>query len=215
MINKIFQIGLNKCGTCSLHTLFKDYSNPKISCVHWDYGKLSLTIQNNFLNNRPLLHEYDDIIFFSDMECIFYDVNNNANIIEAYKYFRILDAQYPDSKFILNTRNIESWINSRLKHKGYLSVLENNNIKHTPNNYCYISYYMNYYSIFDTASIISIWKNNYENHVSSVREYFASRPNDLIEYDIEKDSLDKLKSFFKIHNIHFNTDIFPLINKSQ
>jgi hypothetical protein len=99
--------------------------------------------------------------------------------------------------------------------RNIIIAAKNNNIKHTPNNYCYISYYMNYYSIFDIASIISIWKNNYENHVSSVREYFANRPNDLIEYDIEKDSLDKLKSFFKIHNIHFNTDIFPLINKSQ
>lgn len=213
-INKIFQIGLNKCGTCSLHTLFKDHAEPSIRSIHWNNGKLALDIENNRRSNEPLLKGYDEIIFFSDMEAIFYDANHIVNIIEAYKCFKILDQQYPNSKFILNIRNIDNWINSRLKHTGYLSVLDNDNIKHTASDYSYKSYYMNYYSIFDIETIIKIWKQNYEYHLSSVREYFLDRPNDLIEYNIETDSFDKLKSFFSQYKIHFTTDIFPLINKS-
>jgi hypothetical protein len=45
------------------------------------------------------------------------------NIInkDAKDYYKQLDNDYPNSKFILNTRNVDKWIQSRIKHnKGKL-----------------------------------------------------------------------------------------------
>ena len=118
---KIFQIGFNKCGTVSLWVLFKYYCKPSIPCIHWDDGKLALKIENNLHQDKPLLSGYDYYTFYSDMESVFYE-NSYPTIIEAYKYYQILDKQYPHSKFILNTRNVDNWILSRINFKSYFST---------------------------------------------------------------------------------------------
>jgi hypothetical protein len=97
--NKIFQIGFNKCGTRSMHNFFIDLG---LKSFHkWE--KLSPTIQTNIKNNECLLKGVDDYDCFLD--CV--------EILDNYK---LLDLQYPNSLFILNTRNRDDWITSRLTH---------------------------------------------------------------------------------------------------
>jgi len=213
MKQKIFQIGFNKCGTVSLWILFKHNAKPLISSVHWDDCKLALSIQKNLEQNKPLLSDYEDFTFFSDMEAVFYD-NGYPVIIEGYKYYNILDTQYPNSKFILNTRDIDKWIISRTIFQTYLSVLKDDHIVHKQEDYDYILYYMDKYDTTSIQDIASIWRNDYYRHIHNVRKYFSNRPHDLLEYNIDTDSIDKIKEFFKDDGIVFTTDSLPVLNRS-
>ena len=117
-IPKIFQIGFNKCGTRSIYTLFKENDIPSI---RYDLGKLAIRMKKNFKYKLPLLNGYDNIILFTDMENIdHYRLPFYAHV-DLYK---ILDKQYPKSKIILNIRNKDDWIISRLNHSngGYAKI---------------------------------------------------------------------------------------------
>lgn len=213
MKQKIFQIGFNKCGTVSLYALFKDHCKPLLPCLHWQEGKLALQIENNLSKNLPLLTGYENNVFFSDMEAVYYE-NNYPKVISAYKYFHILDQQYPNSKFILNTRDINKWVLSRVNFKTFLIKMIDNELVLGRPDYEYILYYMDYYDTTNINDIASLWKNEYLRHVNNVRKYFANRPNDLLEYNLDIDSLDKMKDFFKDDGIIFTTDSLPVLNRS-
>lgn len=214
-MNKIFQIGFNKCGTVSLWILFKHFCKPLIPCLHWEDGKLALQIEKNLHKNLPLLTGYENQIFFSDMEAVYYE-NHYPKIVSAYKYFHILDQQYPNSRFILNTRDINKWVLSRVNFKTFLiKMIDNELVLTRPDDYEYILYYMDHYDTTSINDIASLWKNDYLRHVNNVRKYFANRPHDLLEYNLDTDSVDKIKEFFKDDGLVFTADKLPHLNKSK
>lgn len=187
-LNKIFQIGFNKCGTTSIYCLFKNFTNPKIPSIHWDSGNLAKAIQKNMENNIKLLTGYEEYICFCDMEYL------GDNHFFSGRLFKQLDKQYPGSKFILNTRNINKWIDSRLNHKTY------------------IERYMTCFSLNREESI-KIWKEDWNSHYNTVVEYFNNRKEDLLIYDIEIDNIEKIKCFFS--KIEFTINKFPHALKTK
>ena len=104
-INKIFQIGFNKCGTVSVYHFFE---NNGLKPIHWDMGRLADTIKRNYESNLPILNGYEGYDCFTDME----NVNNNN--YAHLTYYKEFDIQYPNSKFILNLRPIDNWIKSNM-----------------------------------------------------------------------------------------------------
>jgi hypothetical protein len=172
-MNKIFQIGFNKCGTVSMHKFFEA---NRLKSVHWDKGRLAQRIQSNFISGLPLLSGYENYDCFTDME------SQSENIFIYLTLFKELDRQYPNSKFILNIRNRDNWIESRLNHRNYLEISQ---------------------KLFNTDKdgVIDIWINDWERHISGVKEYFKCRPEDLLIFDIENES-NKLFDFIsKIINL--------------
>lgn len=152
MNRKIFQIGFNKCGTASLHHFFK--KNGLIS-AHFENGLLAETIFSNAENNKPLLSGIEQFDAYTDMECI----TQYSYKYVAETYFKQLYEQYPDSIFILNTRNVEKWLSSRVKHnKG--------------------SYLTRYRCIMDVQSheIVEHWRKEYTEHISEVLDFFSDKP---------------------------------------
>lgn len=116
MTKHIFCIGLHKTGTSTLRT---------IAC---QYG-LNGTHRTDWNNNDDVINSYD---FFSDGGSHF-DNQNEFNFIDLYY-------KYPDSKFILNTRDTKKWIISKCKHAGWRdnTIIEENDyskIKHDTWNY--------------------------------------------------------------------------------
>ena len=182
--NKIFQIGFNKCGTTSL---FKYFESANIKCIHYDSGKLAETMISNFENNNLLLKNYEDYIFFSDME--------KMPFYPHVKYYKLLDKQYPNSKFILNIRKKQDWIKSRLNHKS------GNYLKNS----------MDAYNL-NKDKIIEKWSNEWDEHLQDVKEYFKKRPNDLLIYDIDNDSSQKIDEFFP--TLTFKNTSLGIYNKS-
>jgi hypothetical protein len=104
----VFIIGFNKTGTTALHYFFEKNGWPS---VHWDRGNLASSMLLNALSGRKVLSGYDKKFrVFSDLTYDSLDFRFEANSL-----FPLLDRQYPGSFFILNTRDIESWIESRKK----------------------------------------------------------------------------------------------------
>lgn len=214
MINKIFQIGFNKCGTTSIYHLFSKYSEPKLKCVHWDYGFLAKNIYDNLNNGLPLLSgKYEDVTIFTDIECNLRDENNSVKFLFGYKLFKKLDEQYPHSKFILNTRNIDEWISSRIKHLCNYEIV-NNKLVTFPFKKTYYELYAEFLPTKSRTEIIDIWKNEWYEHHKDVLLYFHNKPNKLLVYDIDKDPLEKLFNFLN-HKIVFSTPFLPKTNISN
>lgn len=210
-MNKIFQIGFNKCATTAIHELFQNYTEPRLSSIHWDFGKLAYKMYNNYSYNLPLLSEYEKYDVFTDMECG-YKESNRVGWLFGYKLFAELDNQYPNSKFIFNTRNYNQWIISRLNHKSGFMLIDNSVVKLNPK----INYYeshMKFYKINSLNKLIDIWTKDWYDHYENVIKYFANKPNKLLIFNCETDSIDKIKKF--IPELTITTDRFPVFNKTK
>lgn len=168
----IFIVGFNKTGTRTLTDFFARNGHEG---VHWDNGNLVLRMLENLCSGRKIFYGYDHASnVYSDMTFV-----NNKICIEGSAYFRQMDKDYPDSFFIYNTRNIDSWVNSRLRH-GDGSYLER------------------YKSILNTESIDEItnyWIKLRLDHEDKLRSYFKDSKR-LLTVDIESaDSAQKVKDF--------------------
>lgn len=212
---KIFQIGFNKCGTHSINNLFNENTNLK--SIHWDYGKLAKSIMQNLNSNKKLLSEcYEKYRVFTDMECCFISPTEQYEWFFAFKHFEKFDKQYPNSKFILNIRNINNWIDSRLSHSSYSVLDSNGNI--VSNKYSYWERYSFWLSkklnkdIYK-EDLIKIWEKEFEDHYFKVKSYFKNRPRDLLVFNIDLDPFEKLSSFFE--DINFSTKKMPIVNKTK
>lgn len=168
MTMKIFIIGFNKTGTRTLHHYFK---KNLIHSIHWDSGKLARQIKYNHENGIKILTGYEQYVVFSDMEDISH--LNYAHV----DYFKEFDKTYPDSKFILNIRDVDNWIKSRNNHQGYVQYLSKK-------------------TNLTKEELNQKWREDFYNHKKNVINYFSDKPNKLLIFDIEKDSVQKINDFF-------------------
>ena len=128
--------------------------------------------RNVFLPTSPVaatsFEGYEQFDVFTDMEYL----NDFGTYLEAYKLFPHLAAQYPDAVFILNTRNREAWIRSRLTHGKNLS---------------YARRAMVHYDITSINELTNLWRAEWEQHHRDVTEFFGDNKFRLIVCRIETD----------------------------
>jgi hypothetical protein len=166
----IFGIGLPKTGTS---TLTKALNILGYNCIH-DWKRVNIQISRNRLIKNKLLLDG-----LTDKYNAFTDDPIPPN-------FLTLDKQYPNSKFILTIRDIESWLVSRKKHRAiYLPNLKTNSYEER---------------IF------------YKNFMASVKNHFKDRPDDLLIMNIiEGEGWEPLCRFL---DKHIPNCQFPWENKS-
>lgn len=174
---RIFQIGFNKCAT---RTLYRFFVKNGINSEHYDRGQIAGSMFRHFKNKRPLLDiRYRDTVYFGDMESIH---RVGPPLYVGPSLFKHLDREYPNSKFILNTRNREDWIHSRIAHDGgeYLKI-------------CSVNLGMT------EPETVRHWKQEWDSFHQEVIDYFKDRPRDLLVFNISKDgdSPDKVIRFFR------------------
>jgi hypothetical protein len=154
----IFGVGVNKSGTTSiakaveilgypaLHYrapgLEPRHVNPAI-CRAVEEGKHPFTYV-------PKLGEYRALFDLHSVE----------------KHFAALDAAFPASRYILHTRDLDSWLDSREQHVR-INVARG-------------SKYIGAWRTIDRDG----WADHWHTQHRSVREYFRDRPNDLLEFDL-------------------------------
>lgn len=183
MINKIFIIGFNKCGTRTLHHFFKNngLASCHYKCENENKNKKNIASQiyKNKYENKLLLDGIDHYDVYSDMENIY-----SNTLLYAQYLFKELDTQYSNSKFILNTRNVEKWLTSRQKHPHgegkYVEICKEK-------------------LGLSNEEILKHWEKEWYDHHIDVIEYFIDRPNNLLIFDIEQETPDKIVDFFKEH----------------
>lgn len=176
MINKIFIIGFNKCGTRTLHHFFQTNG---LTCIHYECNEKNIASQiyENKSKNKLLLDGIEHYDVYSDMENIL-----SVTLLYAQYLFKELDKQYPNSKFILNTRNVEKWLTSRQNHgdgEGRYDKICGRNLG------------------LNSEELVKHWKKEWYDHHKNVIEYFKDRPDDLLIFDIEQESPKKIVDFFQ------------------
>lgn len=98
-----------------------------------------------------------------------------------YRHFKELDHLAPNSKFILNTRDLRGWVESRIKH-----CLNN----HTN---------PGWEGTRVDEDIIRGWIKEREMHHAQIYDYFADRPDDLLDFDVcGGDGYNKLSKFLDL-----------------
>jgi hypothetical protein len=142
-MGKIFNIGFNKAGTKSLSLACQVLGFNSVHYEVPDGDRLRDIIDENKRCRRPLLHGLEEYDFFSDFI--------------GDRDYRELDEQYPDSKFILTFRDLESWLDSR--ERKVKANRKNPNYKYN----------------FLTVDRLS-WAYKYRNYLSELDKYFKFRP---------------------------------------
>ncbi len=172
---KLFCIGLNKTGTGSLN---RALNILKLRTVHYEspIGRLGEVFKFNLENDRNLLNGIGLFFAFSD----WIDMEGTNNDL-----FKIMDQQYPGSKFIFSDRDLKSWLSSRIKYVKKIDKLEKYQ-KALPES--------GWYNMNTDA-----WTEEYHRHKRDVLNYFKDRPNDLLIFNVfEGDGWEELCSFLKL-----------------
>lgn len=174
MDKKIFCIGLNKTGTSSLHKAFEILGFKSVHCLDDEGNNIKDIIQENFLAGDNILKGLEQYDAISDWDMA-------PHTSEIFKEF---DKQYPDSKFILNVRDLESWLDSREKHVKRNQERKRKKPKEN----------IKWLTIDRDA-----WEIHFKAHYDEVYNYFKGRKNDLLVFDVTKDDgWDKLCPFLNL-----------------
>lgn len=120
--------------------------------------------------------------------------------IYAFKYFKQLYKQYPKSRFILNTRNVTNWVDSRLNFK--FSKIDSYQ-------YCRCGY--QYHSSIEELK--TCWQREWSEHQCNVLAFFDDKPGKLLVFNIEEDSANKLIDFFS--DMDLSEQYWSTINTSK
>ena len=186
-MTKIVLIGFNRCGTRSFHTMFRQNN---IRSAHHLSGKLGATVLQNIKGGLPAFHQLDAYAAYSDFsyfsgDC-FFDVNMK---------FRHIADENPDYYYILNTRNKEDWLNSRIKTVEGGRKLQKSNL--TRDEY------------------LEIASRRWDVHHRRVRKYFAQAPElRFLEFNIEQAPMELLRDFLS-GNYLIEHELFPIRPKPE
>jgi hypothetical protein len=163
--NRIFNIGLNRAGTTSLTEALCLLG---INAVHHKHEGVRLydIMRDNVRARRPVLEGLDQYEAFSDFG--------------GRDFYRLLDRQYPYSKFILTTRELVSWLDSRER-----KVAKNLASPH---------YHYSFRSVDREG-----WTRHRARYLQDLEQYFARRPGDFLVINIPAgDGWDKLCPFLGV-----------------
>jgi hypothetical protein len=185
--HKFFCVGLHKTGTTSIHKFAQKNGFKATHSLDW-YA------------SESIINTYN---FFSDGGSHF-EGQNEFPISALYH-------KYPNSKFILQTRNTKSWLISKCKHAGWSS---NTDIQKDDEKM--IQHELWKYKSKLTIAEFLKHKVSYENRV---REFFREHDKsrfleiNIVDASTQKEDMEKLCDFLSIdrRNIHD----FLAINKSK
>ena len=181
-MTRFFQIGFNRCGTKSIHHFFEANGIPS---VHYDGGRLATTMFDNLDQGKFVLQGYEGYNAFTDMEYL-----TDSRYYEGYKLYGPFMEQVPDAKFILNIRDPDRWIMSRLNHAaGRLPVSQSEKAVWRGERILTGNYYVKYkkcYGLSDVNEVASHMRREWDMHIALVKD---SIPADrLLVFNIESDS---------------------------
>ena len=191
---RIFQIGFNRCGTTTLARFFRRNVIPSI---HWHRGKLAVTMYNNLAAGRPLISGYGHKHFFADMETL-----TESEYLPAYKLYPQLAKENPGALFLLNTRDCDAWLRSRILRKSYLKR------------------YRMAKKLASNEAVVNEWRRDWIEHHSAVRKFFDMHPDyRFLEFNIDLHKPEQLVGALPelkldpIHYGHLNTTPEALLAK--
>ncbi|NGP53502.1 hypothetical protein [Thioalkalivibrio sp. XN8] len=172
---RVVQIGYHKCGTRSLEQLFRGAGHPvvkyKLRRPFRRSRNAGLLMRENLEAGRRIFAGMEGHVFYADL---IYQTESDA--FEPIRCFREIMRDYPDTILLLNVRDREDWIRSRLKH-GHGEFAQR---------------VMRQRGIDSQEVLAELWRQEWDTHLAEVRAFMADRPAQLIEFDIDNDSVESL-----------------------
>jgi hypothetical protein len=171
---KVILVGFNKCATRSFANLFAAAGHPSVHHKIRSFFRsvnLAKVIQQNLKSGKKTFDSierftfYGDLIYQSETECF-----------EAYLHFREILQDYPGSILLLNLRDREDWIRSRINH-GHGEFMART---------------MRAQGFKTADECKDYWRRQWDSHIQDVRIYMADFPSQLIEFNIDSDNILKL-----------------------
>jgi hypothetical protein len=178
---RIFGIGLNKTGTS---TLDKALTILGFSSLHFGGQAAHDAVKRAIDEAVPLLTYLDQR----------YDAYSDIGLLS--RRFRMLDAQYPGSKFILTVRPMEAWIDSRRRH------VQRNVARQSAGQYD------GTFVVVDEKK----WEAEWQLHMSRAHQYFVGR-DDLLEVDFTRQS--EWQPLCDFLGVSVPSRNFPWVNRDE
>ncbi|MGQ0429320.1 MAG: sulfotransferase [Gammaproteobacteria bacterium] len=172
---RVVQIGFNKCGTRSFQRLFERAGHPvvqhKIRRPLRRSRKAACVIQRNLRAGRRIFAGMEEDVLYAGL---IHQTEHES--FEAIRHFREMLRDYPDTILILNLRDREDWIRSRLRHgRGEL-----------------LRRVMRQRGVSTEAEVAELWRQEWDRHLADVREAMRDRPGQLIEFNLDRDPVEML-----------------------
>ncbi|MFQ5438916.1 MAG: hypothetical protein ACE5DK_08810 [Paracoccaceae bacterium] len=172
---RVVQVGFNKCATRSLANLFAGSghrsAHQKFRRPFGPNRNIAALIRDNKQAGRPMFDGFDDYVFYADLV-----LQTRTETYEAFKDFRRILADYPDTILLLNTRDRENWIRSRVRH-GHGTFLE----------------MVTEANGFETKdACLEFWRQDWDRHLADVRGFMADRPDQLVEFNTDTGNVHDL-----------------------
>ncbi len=182
---KVLGIGLSKTGTASLARALNLLS---IKTIHCPADQTTFDELKNGNYKLSILNKFQGAV--------------DTPIVPFYAQ---LDKTFPDSKFILTVRQIDSWINSMRRHMSFLSRWTEDSLT--------------FFAFIDACVYGTLEFHEdrlryvYETHVRNVNHYFSNRPEDLLILNIcDGEGWEKLCPFL---GLPVPSIPFPKANRSR
>jgi len=189
----VFIVGMNKTATTSLHHFFEGHDWPS---VHYDRGRLAETMLRNALRGTRVLKGYDHRFrVFADMV-----VNTSELRFEANTLFPALHRDYPGAYFILNTRDEDAWVASRLANFSMRTKMKFVDLE------CRVS------GLKTAEEAIAKWRSDRREFENRVERYFEGSPR-FLKIDIERD--DVPRQLEKLLGVDFDPSKWMQIKTNQ
>jgi len=193
---RVVQVGFNKCATRSLANLFTGSGHAsahhKFKPLLGRNRNIAVLMRANQEAGRRMFHGFEDYVFYADLM-----VQTRSETYEAFKDFRQILADYPDTIFLLNVRNRENWIQSRLKH-GHGTFVEM--VRET-----------NRFS--NRQEVVECWRRDWDTHLSDVRGFMGAHPGQLVEFDTDRESVETLVA--RLPDYRLDPDAWGEVGRSR
>jgi hypothetical protein len=195
---RVVAIGFNKCATRSLAQLFARSGH---AAVHqklprrrgWGgRRKLGGIMRANVEAGRPVLAGVEEFVFYGDLID-----SNQRESFDGNTLFREVMRDYPDTILLLNWRDREAWIRSRLRHGHGEFAAREQRLRRLPN----------------LDALCAVWRHDWETHLAAVRAFMADRPDQLVEFHLERDPVQKLVDRLSAYGLQ--ADHFDDIGRSR
>lgn len=180
---RIFLISFNKCGTGSFHRLF---GKSGVASVHHHLpgderakqdpaASVAVAMFKNFMLARDPLTGIDGFAAYTDLA--YY---SDAMLFEAGRLYPYLHRHYPDSYFILATRDVDAWLLSRLSHGGGSLAARTAAVLGGGSR----------------EAVAETWRAQFVAHNAEARAWFAERPAArFLEFDLDADPPERIVAF--------------------
>lgn len=176
---RVVAVGFNKCGTRSLAELFARAGHPVVHqkipagwiSRYWRTRKIGRLMRLNVEADRPVFAGVENYIFYGDL------IDSSAQgSFDGNTLFRHILADYPDTILLLNWRDREDWIRSRLRHgHGEFAARE-----------------LRLRGLSSLEELAAGWRQDWDQHLAAVRAFMAARPQQLIEFQLDRDPIEEL-----------------------